>query len=168
MSKTKNPAGPWEPLILIKQAKGWIDPCSLWDDDGKVYLVHAWAKSRVGFNSVLTVNRMSADGKHVLDEGVIVFDGHKNHPTIEGPKFYKRDGYYYIFAPAGGVSNGWQTVLRSKKVYGPYEDKIVLIKVERQLTDLIRVAGWKRKMVNRGLFISKNEELMAESSIFNR
>jgi beta-xylosidase len=126
MSKTRNPAGPWEPLVLVKQAKGWIDPCPLWDDDGKVYLVHAWAKSRVGFNSVLTVNRMSADGKQVLDEGVIVFDGHKDHPTIEGPKFYKRNGYYYIFAPAGGVSNGWQIVLRSKKVYGPYEDKIVL------------------------------------------
>lgn len=126
MSKTKNPAGPWEPLHLVKQAKGWIDPCPLWDDDGNAYLVHAWAKSRVGFNSVLTVNRMSADGKQILDDGVMIFDGHKSHPTIEGPKFYKCGGYYYVFAPAGGVSNGWQTVLRSKNIFGPYEDKIVL------------------------------------------
>jgi beta-xylosidase len=126
MSKAKNPAGPWDTLVLVKQVKGWIDPCPLWDDDGKTYLVHAWAKSRVGFNSVLTVNQMSTDGKQILNEGKIVFDGHKNHPTIEGPKFYKRNGYYYIFAPAGGVSNGWQTVLRSNKIYGPYEDKIVL------------------------------------------
>ena len=126
MSKTKDPAGPWEPLLLVKQAKGWIDPCPLWDDDGKAYLVHAWAKSRVGFNSVLTVNRMSTDGKRILDDGTMVFDGHGKHPTIEGPKFYRRNGYYYIFAPAGGVSTGWQTVLRSKNVYGPYEDKIVL------------------------------------------
>jgi len=50
----------------------------------------------------------------------------KNHPTMEGPKFYKLNWYYYIFAPAGGVSTGWQTVLRSKSVIGPYEDKIVL------------------------------------------
>jgi beta-xylosidase len=126
MSKAKNPSGPWEPLLLVRQAKGWIDPCPLWDDDGNVYLVHAWAKSRVGFNSVLTVHRMSTDGKQILDDGVMVFDGHKNHPTIEGPKIYRRNAYYYIFAPAGGVANGWQTVLRAKHVFGPYEDKIVL------------------------------------------
>lgn len=126
MSKTKNPADKWEPLHLIKSAKGWIDPCPLWDDDGKAYLVHAWAKSRAGFNSILTVRRMSGDGKNILDDSVNVFDGTKNHPTIEGPKFYKRDKYYYIFAPAGGVKPGWQTVLRSKNIFGPYEDKIVL------------------------------------------
>ena len=60
------------------------------------------------------------------DVWLMVFDGHANHPTIEGPKIYKRNGYYYIFAPAGGVKNGWQTVLRSTNIYGPYEDKIVL------------------------------------------
>ena len=126
MAKTKDPYGPWEPLKLVKEAKGWIDPCPLWDDDGTMYLVHAWAKSRVGFNSILTVNKLSPDGSKILDEGVMVFDGNKNHPTMEGPKFYKRNGYYYIFAPAGGVPQGWQTILRSKNIYGPYEDKIVL------------------------------------------
>jgi beta-xylosidase len=126
MSKTKNPAGLWEPLLLVREAKGWIDPCPLWDDDGNAYLVHAWAKSRVGFNSILHVHRMSSDGKHVFDDSVMVFDGHTNQPTMEGPKFYKRNGYYYVFAPAGGVGPGWQTVLRSRNVFGPYEDKIVL------------------------------------------
>lgn len=38
----------------------------------------------------------------------------------------KRDGHYYFAAPAGGVSTGWQSVFRSKNIYGPYEDKIVL------------------------------------------
>ena len=69
---------------------------------------------------------MNEEGNRVLDDGVLVFDGHEKHPTIEGPKFYKRNGYYYIFAPGGGVKQGWQVVLRSKQVYGPYEDKIVL------------------------------------------
>lgn len=124
--KTKNIYGKWDEPILVKKAKGWIDPCPLWDSDGNVYLVHAWAKSRAGFNSILTVNRLSKDGTRVLDKGKIVFDGHKNQPTIEGPKFYKHNGYYYIFAPAGGVKLGWQVVLRSKNVYGPYETKIVL------------------------------------------
>ena len=126
MTRARDPRGPWEPLTLVKEAKGWIDPCPLWDDDGSMYLVHAWAKSRAGFNGVLHVNRLSPDGRRVIDEGVMVFDGRERHPTIEGPKFYKRNGWYYIFAPAGGVKRGWQTVLRSKNVYGPYEDKIVL------------------------------------------
>ena len=126
MTKARDPRGPWEPPTLVKDARGWIDPCPLWDDDGSMYLVHAWAKSRVGFNSVLSVNRLSPDGRQVIDEGVQVFDGHAKHPTIEGPKFYKRNGYYYIFAPAGGVKPGWQTVLRSRQVLGPYEDRVVL------------------------------------------
>ena len=126
MTTARDPRGPWAPLALVREAKGWIDPCPLWDDDGRAYLVHAWAKSRAGVNSVLTVNRMSADGRRLLDDGVTVFDGHAHHPTIEGPKFYKRNGYYYIFAPAGGVQAGWQTVLRSRAVIGPYEDRIVM------------------------------------------
>ncbi len=126
MTKARDPAGPWEPLVCMKQAKGRIDACPFWDDDGQAYLVHAWAKSRAGFNSVLTLCRMSPDGTKLLDEGRLIFDGHENHPTIEGPKMYKRNGYYYIFAPAGGVKPGWQTVLRSKHIDGPYEDRIVL------------------------------------------
>jgi len=124
--KSKNPAGRWEKPLLVISAKGWIDPCPLWDDDGQAYLIHAWAKSRVGFNSILTINKMSPDGTQILDEGIPVFDGHATQPTIEGPKLYKRNGFYYIFAPAGGVKNGWQTVLRSQNIYGQYEEKIVL------------------------------------------
>jgi len=69
---------------------------------------------------------MSADGTKLLDDGKMVFDGRVAHPTIEGPKLYKRNGYYYIFAPASGVSTGWQTVLRARNIYGPYEDRIVM------------------------------------------
>jgi len=126
MVKARNPAGPWTTPLLIKSAKGWIDPCPFWDDDGKAYLIHAWANSRAGIKSVLHLNKMSPDGTRILDEGQMVFDGRQHHPTIEGPKLYKRNGYYYIFAPAGGVPTGWQTVLRSKNIYGPYEDKIVM------------------------------------------
>lgn len=126
MAKAKDPAGAWEPMVRVWEGKGRIDSCPFWDDDGQAYLVHAWAKSRAGFNSVLTLCRMSPDGTRLLDEGRQVFDGTQHHPTIEGPKLYKRNGYYYIFAPAGGVKPGWQTVLRSKDIDGPYEDKVVL------------------------------------------
>ncbi|MBX7186444.1 MAG: glycoside hydrolase 43 family protein [Vicinamibacteria bacterium] len=126
VTTASDPRGPWTPLALVKEAKGAIDPCPLWDDDGRMYLVHAWAKSRAGFNSVLTVTPLSADGSRAAGRDVQVFDGRANHPTIEGPKFYKRNGWYYIFAPAGGVATGWQTVLRAKTVWGPYEDRIVM------------------------------------------
>ena len=126
MVKAKNAAGPWSKPLLIKEAKGWIDPCPLWDDDGRAYLVHAMAGSRSGIKSVLIVHRMSADGTQLLDDGAIVFDGHAEDPTVEGPKFYKRNGYYYIFAPAGGVPTGWQLVLRSRHIFGPYERRVVL------------------------------------------
>lgn len=126
MVKTKNPASKWDEPILVMEGKGLIDPCPLFDDDGNVYLVHAYAGSRAGVKSLLTVNKMNPEGTKVLDAGIHVFDGHEKHSTVEGPKFYKRNGYYYIFAPAGGVATGWQLVLRSKNIYGPYEEKIVL------------------------------------------
>ena len=124
--KAKNITGPWSQPILVNEGKGLIDPCPLWDDDGKVYLVHAYAGSRAGIKSIIVVKQMNIEGTRTITEGVLVYDGHDIDPTIEGPKFYKRNGYYYLFAPAGGVSTGWQTVLRSKNIYGPYERKIVL------------------------------------------
>jgi len=126
MSTTTDPHKGWEPLTHVKKTKGWIDPCPFWDDDGNAYLVSAFAKSRIGFKSILHLSRMKPDGTELLDEGVHIFDGNLYHPTIEGPKMYKRNGYYYIFAPAGGVKPGWQTVLRSRNIYGPYEDRIVM------------------------------------------
>jgi beta-xylosidase len=124
--KAKDPAGPWSAPILVMGGKGLIDPCPLLDDDGKMYLVHGFAGSRAGIKSVIAVNKLNSQGDKVTDDGVIVYDGHELDPTIEGPKFYKRNGYYYIFAPAGGVSTGWQLVLRSKNIFGPYERKVVM------------------------------------------
>jgi len=127
MVKTKDIYGEWDKPVLVKAGKGMIDPCPLWDDDGKVYLAHAWAGSRAKFNSVITVCEMNSEGTAIVSNPVLAFDGNDgtNH-TIEGAKFYKHNGYYYIFAPAGGVATGWQLVLRSKNVFGPYESKIVM------------------------------------------
>ena len=127
MVKTRYPYGEWDKPVLVKAGKGMIDPCPLWDDDGRVYLAHAWAGSRAKFNSVLTVCELNKEGTKVISDPVLVFDGNDgvNH-TIEGAKFYKRNGFYYLFAPAGGVVSGWQLVMRSKNVYGPYEPRIVM------------------------------------------
>lgn len=127
MCTAEDPLGKWSEPVCVREGKGWIDPCPFWDDDGNAYLVSAFAKTRIGFKSIIHISPMKPDGTGLLDEGKHVFDGNQNvHQTIEGPKLYKRNGYYYIFAPAGGVSTGWQTILRSKNIYGPYEDKIVL------------------------------------------
>lgn len=127
MVKTKDPRGEWSEPVLVKEAKGIIDPCPLWDDDGKCYLAFAWAGSRAQINSVLCVAEMNAEGTRVIGQPRIVYDGNDdvNH-TAEGPKFYKRDGYYYLMFPAGGVVTGWQMVARSKQVYGPYEARRVM------------------------------------------
>ena len=126
MVKAENPKGPWTDPILIKEGKGMIDPTPLWDDNGSAYLAYAFAGSRAGIKSVLVVCTMAADASIVNDDEVLVFDGHESNNTVEGPKFYKRNGFYYLFAPAGGVAQGWQLVLRSKNVFGPYEAKVVM------------------------------------------
>ena len=116
----------WEPAVLVKRGKGLIDPCPLWDSDGRCYLVHAFAGSRAGFKSALAVCELAPDGLSVIKEDQLIFDGHPANPTVEGPKFYKHKGFYYIFCPAGGVATGWQLCLRAKTPYGPYEVQKVL------------------------------------------
>lgn len=126
MTTAEDPLGKWSPLHLVRAAKGWIDPCPFWDEDGRAYLVHAFAHSRSGLKHILHLCEMSPDGSQLLDDGRLIIDGTADHPTLEGPKMYKRDGWYYIMAPAGGVPTGWQAVFRSRSIYGPYEDQIVL------------------------------------------
>ncbi|AFL85049.1 beta-xylosidase [Belliella baltica DSM 15883] len=133
MVKTKDPKGTWEAPVLVEAGKGLIDPCPLWDEDGNAYLSHAYAGSRSGIKSILVVKPMNAEGTKTIGSGKIVFDGHQAHPTVEGTKFYKRNGFYYIFAPAGGVSTGWQLVLRAKNPYGPYEEHIALAQGETNI-----------------------------------
>ncbi len=124
-----DPRGPWTPPVLVKGGKGLIDPCPLWDDDGRVYLIHAWAKSRAGVANVLTLLELSADGTRVVDDFGYVINGDRipDYHTLEGPKLYKRDGWYYVFAPAGGVTGGWQAVFRSRNLRGPFEVRTVLV-----------------------------------------
>ena len=127
MVKTKDPAGEWSEPLCVIPGKGMIDTCPLWDDDGRCYLVNGWANSRSRFASVLTVRELSADGTRPISQPAIVFDGNgTENRTCEGPKFYKRDGWYWIMCPAGGVPTGFQLAMRSKSPYGPYESKVVL------------------------------------------
>lgn len=126
MVQTKDPGSTWSVPTCVIPGKGMIDPCPLWDEDGRCYLVNGWAKSRSGFNSVLSVRELTADGTKAVGLPRIVFDGGEENHTAEGPKFYKRDGWYWIMCPAGGVEQGWQLAMRSRSVFGPYECKRVM------------------------------------------
>ena len=122
MTSAENPEGPWAPLTHVAKVPKWEDPCPFWDEDGNAYL----GRSIWGAGPII-IHRMSPDGTKLLDEGRTVYTG----PVAEGTKIHKKDGYYYLSIPEGGVWGGWQTVLRSKNIYGPYEKKVVL---ERGMT----------------------------------
>lgn len=121
MVSAQHPEGPWTaPVALVAQA-GLEDPCPFWDEDGSAWLIH----SKVGAGPLI-LRRMTPDGTRVLDEGTVVMEDPVNLPVLEGPKLLKRNGWYYIFAPYGGVEKGPQAVLRSRDIRGPYQWRTVL------------------------------------------
>lgn len=127
MVKAKDPAGEWSKPLCVIPGKGLIDTTPLWDDDGRCYLVNAYANSRSRFASVIVIRELSADGTKPIGNPVIIYDGNGTESrTCEGPKIYKRDGWYWVMFPAGGVPTGFQVAMRSKNPFGPYESKVVL------------------------------------------
>src|SRR5436190_8301399 len=69
--------GPWSAPVLVKGGRGLIDPCPLWDDDGRVYLIHGWANSRANVKNVLTMLELDASGTKVVDDFGWVINGNK-------------------------------------------------------------------------------------------
>lgn len=127
MSTAADAAGPWQPWTVVQAIADWEDPCPFWDDvdgaggDGpngrKAYLI----RSQLGAGPLI-VQEMSWDGTRLFGAETTVATG----PTLEGPKLHKRNGFYYIFAPEGGIDNGYQVVLRSRNLLGPYEKRRIL------------------------------------------
>jgi beta-xylosidase len=149
MSTATNPAGPWSAPVAVVAGPGYEDPCPFWDDDGKAYLVH----SKVGAGPLI-LHGMSPDGTRVLDQGRTIVEDKVNLPTLEGPKVYKRHGYYYIFAPIGGVGHGPQAVLRARRIDGPYEARQVL--VPGNGVEGPHQGGWVETPSGQGWFIHFN------------
>lgn len=126
VTHTRDPLGDWSEPHCLATEPGWIDPCPFWDDDGRAWLVHAFAFSRSGIKNKLQLLEMTPDASRLIDDGRIIFDGTPSHPTLEGPKLYKREGEYWLFAPAGGVKRGWQVVMRAQSLLGPWQCRDVL------------------------------------------
>lgn len=125
VTTAENPAGAWSEPWCLQESKGWIDPCLFWDDDGSAWLAHAYAFSRSGLKERIHLRPMSPDGRRLLGDAHELFHT-PHHLYLEGPKVHKLDGWYYIMCPGGGVQTGWQVAFRSRSLFGPYEEKVVL------------------------------------------
>ena len=139
-----DPAGPWSAPVLVDDSKGAIDPAPFWDDDGQGWLAYALARSRAGVANLILAKRLNAGGDKTVGEAITLIDGDKLPKvatsigpfpwmTTEGPKLYKRGGWYYVFAPSGSVKGGWQGVFRSRRLEGPYEGRNVLDQGKTQI-----------------------------------
>lgn len=104
--------GPWEIKHL---PRGFYDPGLFFDDDGKIYVAHGYGKIYI---TELDSNFV-AKGQDVLVYTGDIRDG------LEGSHLYKINGYYYLYCTYGGL-DGFQAALRSKNIYGPYEQKVVI------------------------------------------
>lgn len=104
--------GPWE---IRKLPKGFYDPGLFFDDDGRIYVAHGYGKI-----SITELDRNFAPAS----KDSLVFTGDIRH-GLEGMHVYKINDHYYLYGTYGGI-DGIQVALRSKNIYGPYEQKVVI------------------------------------------
>ena len=106
-----DPEGNWEqkPLSRI-----YYDPGMLFDN-GKVYVA-------CGIGNI-QICELDEDFNYIQEKNVI-----SGKDGLEGCHFYKIGDYYYIYATYGGWPSG-QAVFRSKNVFGPYEEKMLVEKI---------------------------------------
>lgn len=109
---TEKAEGPWQ---IRKLPKGFYDPGLFFDDDGKIYVSHGYSKI-----SITEIDKNFVP----MGEDVLVYEGDIRR-GLEGAHVYKINGYYYLYCTYGGV-DGIQVALRSKNIYGPYVQKIVI------------------------------------------
>ncbi|MGS2648672.1 family 43 glycosylhydrolase [Streptosporangium sp. G12] len=105
--------GTWTKRSRINNC--YYDAGLLIDDNDTMYVAYG--------NGTISVAQLSADGLSQV-RAQQVFQTPSSVGTLEGARFYKRNGYYYIWLtrPANG-----QYVLRSSSPFGPYEMRQVLL-----------------------------------------
>jgi beta-xylosidase len=106
------PEGPWQ---IRKLPKGFYDPGLFFDNDGRIYVAHGYSTI---FMTELDENYAPKGNDSLVYTGDI-------RRGLEGTHVYKINGYYYLYCTYGGL-DGIQVALRSKNIYGPYEQKVVI------------------------------------------
>jgi beta-xylosidase len=104
--------GPWE---IKKLPKGFYDPGLFFDEDGRIYVTHGYSK--------ISITELNSDFSP-KNRDSLVFTGDIRR-GLEGMHVYKINDYYYLYGTYGG-KDGIQVALRSKNIYGPYEQKVVI------------------------------------------
>ena len=106
------PEGPWQ---IRKLPKGFYDPGLFFDDNGRIYVAH-------GYSKIYMTELDQNFAPLTKDSLIITGDIRKG---LEGSHVYKINGYYYLYCTYGGL-DGFQAAFRSKNIYGPYEEKVVI------------------------------------------
>jgi beta-xylosidase len=112
MCTAEKAEGPWE---VRKLPRGFHDPGLFFDEDGRIYVAY-------GYNSI-SISELDKNFAPI-NKDTLVYKG-DIRGGIEGAHVYKINGYYYLYCTYGGL-DGLQVALRSKNIYGPYEQKVVI------------------------------------------
>ena len=107
---TTDPEGKWEQKSI---SRIYYDPGMLFDN-GKVYVA-------CGIGNI-QMCELDEDFNFIQEKRVI-----SDKDGLEGSHVYKIGDYYYIYATYGGWPSG-QAVFRSKNIFGPYEEKMLVEK----------------------------------------
>lgn len=120
--------GPYHPLKdrllpLKEQDRGdgfhhhvLYDPGFLVDTDGCVYVVHG--------NSILYITELDPVALQPLGPARVLYKAHRE--GLEGNRPYHIGDYYYVICTYGGSHSGNVTCLRSRSLYGPWEEREVM------------------------------------------
>ena len=114
--------GPWSEPVYTNSSG--FDPSLFHDDDGrKWYSNMVWDhRPDTSYFLGIVLQEYSHEEKKLIGPRKVVFEGTKTDFT-EGPHIYKRDGYYYMMTAEGGTGyNHAVTMVRSKDIWGPYEE----------------------------------------------
>jgi beta-xylosidase len=106
------PEGPWQ---TKKLPKGFYDPGLFFDDDGKIYVAHGYSE--------IHMTELDQNFAPITEDSLIIKGDIRR--GLEGTHVYKINGFYYLYCTYGGL-DGIQVAFRSKNIYGPYEEKVVM------------------------------------------
>jgi len=108
----ENAEGPWK---IDKLPRGFYDPGLFFDDDGRIYVAHGYGK--------ISITELDKNFTAISKDS-LVFTGNIRG-GLEGTHVYKINDFYYLYCTYGGV-DGIQVALRSKSIFGPYEQHVVI------------------------------------------
>lgn len=116
----KNIKGPWSKCHFIDDAEG-IDSSLFFDGDKAYFLANREKNdAKSGTDTEIWMSEIDLNTFTLVGEKHVLWDGTGGiYP--EGPRLFKRHGYYYLIVSEGGtLHNHTVTIARSDNIFGPY------------------------------------------------